>query len=203
MSNPLSNLDFSELKLDLLTLKAIEELLNYTESLIDPATPEAIASLHDLKKQIFQLKNQKNKLGSQMIPAGQSDLRQAFHAHRKEAKKISGTCSYLLLFYAAECGLKSIYLRRNNLSKTDKIQNQALLSKDGHNLDRWIKELKISANQVGATPHFHLANGGSSLDIQKAHQVWRYGVKIKVEDEKKLVEWLENICNYIKENINR
>ncbi|MEM1168182.1 MAG: hypothetical protein AAGJ08_03605 [Cyanobacteria bacterium P01_H01_bin.35] len=46
MSNPLSNLDLSELKLNSLTLKAIEDLLNYTESLIDPAkTPEAIASL--------------------------------------------------------------------------------------------------------------------------------------------------------------
>ncbi|MDJ0515214.1 MAG: hypothetical protein QNJ74_02815 [Trichodesmium sp. MO_231.B1] len=87
MSNPLSNLDFSELKLDLLTLKAIEDLLNYTESLIYPAqTPEAIASLYEFKKQIFQLKNQRKKLGSQMIPVGYSELQKAFHAHRKEAK---------------------------------------------------------------------------------------------------------------------
>lgn len=138
-----------------------------------------------------------------MIPAGQSDLRQAFHAHFKEAQKISGICSYLLLFYAAECGLKSIWLKRKKLLTTANIPDQALLSKDGHNLDRWIKELKISANQVGATPHFHLTKDGSILDITKAHQVWRYGIKIRPEDEKKLVEWLKNICNYIKDNINR
>ncbi|MEM1168181.1 MAG: hypothetical protein AAGJ08_03600 [Cyanobacteria bacterium P01_H01_bin.35] len=138
-----------------------------------------------------------------MIPVGYSDLKKAFHAHRKEAKKISGISYYLLLFYTAECGLKSLYLKGKKLSTTDKIQDQGLLSKDGHNLGRWVKELKIAAKEVGATPNFHLEKSGSILDIEKAHQVWRYGVKIKPEDEKKLVEWLENICNYIEENINR
>ncbi|NEP41070.1 MAG: hypothetical protein F6K35_18335 [Okeania sp. SIO2H7] len=62
MSDFLQNLDLFELKLDLPTLRAIAELLDYTESLIDPSQEqEAIAYLYDLKNQIFQLKSQKDR----------------------------------------------------------------------------------------------------------------------------------------------
>ena len=66
-----------------------------------------------------------------------------------------------------------------------------------------VKKINIPASKVSAKPHFHLAKGGSNLDIEKLHQVWRYGIKIKPEDEKKLIEWLEKVCNYIEENINQ
>ncbi len=50
MSDFLPNLDLSELSLDPQTLRAIAQLLDYTESVIDPSQkPEAIASLYDLK----------------------------------------------------------------------------------------------------------------------------------------------------------
>lgn len=62
MSKSLPNLDLSELNLDPQTLRAIEELLDYTESLIDPTQEAgAIASLYDLKNQIVQLKSQKGR----------------------------------------------------------------------------------------------------------------------------------------------
>ncbi|NEP82099.1 MAG: hypothetical protein F6K39_30520 [Okeania sp. SIO3B3] len=66
-----------------------------------------------------------------MIPAGLTNLRHAFYTHRQEARKISGISANLLLFYAAECGLKSIYLKQDKLLKTDQIQDQTLLSKAG------------------------------------------------------------------------
>jgi hypothetical protein len=79
-----------------------------------------------------------------------------------------------------------------------------LLFKYGHSLDIWVKELKISAKEVETAPNFHLDGDRSTiLDISKAHQVWRYGIKMEAEDEQKLVEWLQKICNWIKENINR
>ncbi|WP_293112989.1 hypothetical protein [Moorena sp. SIO4G3] len=144
-----------------------------------------------------------------MIPAGVSELKQAFHQHLAAHTSVTGPSSYLLLFYAAECGLKSIWLRRNNLRSTDKIQDRTLLIKDGHNLDRWRKELGIPASRFTAktqtknksTPSFHLASGGSSLDLEKAHQAWRYGLRIEKEDEEYLVNWLHQLCNWIKENI--
>jgi hypothetical protein len=145
-----------------------------------------------------------------IIPAGVSELRQAFHTHLGASSQTKGISSQLLLFYAAECGIKSIWLRRNKLKTINDIADQTLISQDGHNLDRWRKELKIPASQdnpaskVGRTPHFRLASGGSALDIEKAHQVWRYNIRMNPQDEKALVEWLESLCDYwIKENINR
>lgn len=68
------------------------------------------------------------------------------------------------------------------------------------NLDRWIKELKISAI-VGTPPHFRLDRGGSTLDIEKAHQAWRYNIRMNPQDQEALVQWLENLCNWIKGEI--
>ncbi len=81
-----------------------------------------------------------------ILPAGVSELRQAFH-------------------------------RRNKLKTINDIAEQTLISQDGHNLDRWIKELKISAI-AGTPPHFRLDRGGSSLDVEKAHQAWRYNIRM-------------------------
>ncbi|MEQ8958736.1 MAG: hypothetical protein RLP02_12560, partial [Coleofasciculus sp. C2-GNP5-27] len=115
-----------------------------------------------------------------MIPAGVSELEQAFKNHLAAVGETKGTASYLLLFYATECGLKRIWLRRNKLRTTNQIQDPTLLSQDGHNLDRWRKELKIPASdsQIKATPHFRLKRDGSNWDIEKAHQVWRYGIRM-------------------------
>ncbi|MEX6779947.1 hypothetical protein [Limnospira fusiformis] len=159
--------------------------------------PKAIAYLSPLKTKIVKMQ------GSQKIQVGVSDLRQAFHTHFQSAEQIKHISAYLLLFYAVECGLKSIFLKRNQLRTTAQIPDPTLLSESGHNLDRWVKELKISASTISQTPNFHLAKGGSTLNIEKAHQVWRYGIKIKPEDEKVLVEWLNSISQWIKENINR
>lgn len=206
MSDSPLDLDLFELNLDPQTVKAIAELLDYTESLIDPGQqPEAIASLYQLKNQVVQLKNQKGKTSSRMIIPSEKQLKHAFNTHLNTSKKISGTSSYLLLFYAVECGLKSIWLeRKKRYQNKYKNQDNSLLLKYGHTLELWVKELRISAKEVGEAPNFHLDGDRSTiLDISKAHQVWRYGIKIEAEDEQKLVEWLQNICNWIKENINR
>ena len=56
---------------------------------------------------------------------------------------------------------------------------------------------------IGKAPHFSQAKDGSDLDIEKAHQVWRYGIRMDSEKEKRVVEWLENVCHWVKEEINR
>ncbi|NEP25067.1 MAG: hypothetical protein F6K49_24695 [Moorea sp. SIO3I6] len=144
-----------------------------------------------------------------MIPAGVSQLKQAFHKHLAAHTSVTGSSSYLLLFYAAECGLKSICLRRNNLRSTKYFQDP--IKNYGHNLDMWCKELNINACKLTfktktenkSTPSFHLACGGSSRNIGAAHQAWRYGITIKTEDEEYLIDWLHQLCNWIEENINR
>jgi hypothetical protein len=139
------------------------------------------------------------------------ELEKAFTTHWGIVQNNHNQCSsfYLILFYAVECGLKSIWLDNNDLRGTDEIEEQTLITKDGHNFATWIKELGLPATIVGKChepgypkiPSFRLSRGGSSLDIGKAHQAWRYGVNMKREDEKKLVEWLKKVCISLEERI--
>lgn len=207
MSDSLPNIDLSGLGLDPSALNAIAGILNYTESLIDPAEkPEDIAFLYNLKNQIVLLKGEKSRIGNGRIDVGVSEFKHAFYVHIEAAGKLEGISKYLLLFYAVECGLKAVWLKQTKTRTTARIrdaQTLVLFKQNGHNLRKWVKKLNISTTKVGETPSFRLARGGSSLDIEKAHQSWRYGVAMNSRDERVLVEWLEKICDWIKENIKK
>ena len=138
-----------------------------------------------------------------MLPAGISELRQAFRVHLHAAQGNEGFSFHLLLFYAAECGLKTVWLRRNRLLRTERIPDQTLLRNDGHNLARWVKELRVPASVAQSVPSFRLATDGTAWDVEKAHQAWRYGVRIQQKDETALIAWLEQLCQWIKEEINQ
>lgn len=127
------------------------------------------------------------------IPAGTTELRSAFWQHvRKDPAS-----GHLLLFYAVECGLKSVYLRRNRLQRTDQIPPE--LQEKGHDLARWVKELRLPAAIVQAGVEFRLTRDGSRYRIEMAHQAWRYGVAMEEDDEAMLLEYLRNIQNWIQE----
>jgi hypothetical protein len=51
-------------------------------------------------------------------------------------------------------------------------------------------------------PKFKLRRDGEALEVTKAHEAWRYGALINSEDEKILVNWLEDVKTWIEENIN-
>jgi hypothetical protein len=146
-----------------------------------------------------------------MIHASDSDLRQAFHKHYSAVQETKEGCSYLLLFYAVECGLKSILLRRKRMTSTAQIQDSALLS---HDFAPLIKELRLPHSVVGdigytgeqsqpKLPNFRLHRDNSSWEMREAHQAWRYGIRVNSQDQKILIEWLEKVCIWIKENSNR
>lgn len=146
-----------------------------------------------------------------MIHASDSDLRQAFHKHYSAVRETKESCSYLLLFYSVECGLKSILMRRRKAISTAQIRDQSLLS---HNFAPLIKELRLPRSVVGdightddrsqpKLPNFRLHRDSSSWEMSEAHQAWRYSVRVNSEDQTILVEWLEKVCTWIKENNNR
>ncbi|MBW4491779.1 MAG: hypothetical protein KME26_01435 [Oscillatoria princeps RMCB-10] len=145
-----------------------------------------------------------------MIHASVKELRNAFYAHLAAYEKIKNHPgpSYLLLFYAAECGMKTIWLSRKSFKTTEQIFDETLLSGHGHNLETWrvkLIEIKLMEDSaVRKAPRFSLGRDKAKkaqFDIGKAHQAWRYGIGLNTEDEKDLVEWLNKICNWIKENI--
>jgi hypothetical protein len=135
-----------------------------------------------------------------MIPAGWSELAKAFRQHISIAKDGTSPSHNLLMFYAVECGLKSIYLQRNHFKTIEQIPDESL--QRSHDLARWVKELRLPASTTGKTRGFHLQRDrSSSWQVDMAHQAWRYGVAVEVSDEKALVDWLKRIQQWIEENI--
>jgi hypothetical protein len=188
-------INLSALNLDQTTLKAIERLLNHIEDLSNQRPHEVSTLLYKLKDEVVQLKSQKGNSDTNLIHASTAELKQAFYAHHNivKAQNNQSASFYLLIFYAVECGFKNIWLRRNGLNGTDQIQDKTLITKDGHNFATWIKELRLPATIVGKYPNFsnipsfRLSRDKSSWDVGKAHQAWRYGVELNIEDEKVLV----------------
>lgn len=143
-----------------------------------------------------------------MIHVSWKELQKAFRTHYSESKKIKeGISCNLLLFYAVECGLKSLYMKKLKLTSTAKIRDDTLLSKSGHDLSIWFKYLNITASEADkykltkSLDFFRLIRDGSQWQVEEAHQAWRYNVGMNPTDEKILVEWLKNICTWIEEKI--
>ena len=135
-----------------------------------------------------------------MIHAGTSELKKAFWHHKNSSEECTASSSYLLLFYAVECGLKSVYLHNKRLNTTDDISDTAL--RQSHDLSKWVKALSLPVSMTGANTSFHLNRDRQQLwEIRSAHEAWRYGVGIDKNDETRLVNWLKQVAKWIKENI--
>jgi len=83
----------------------------------------------------------------------------------------------LLLFYAVECGLKAVWLKRQNRALFDRED----IDRTGHNLRQVLKELKVGSN-LSLPENLRLqpviSNGAlqhRNGDIAILHQAWRYG----------------------------
>ncbi len=136
-----------------------------------------------------------------MIHAGFSELKKAFNGHSKNAEGGEDKSHYLLLFYAVESGLKSVYLREKRLNTTEKITDVNLLK--SHDLDLWVKELRLPAFVTGQNqrPRFQLKRDKESHAVARAHEAWRYYIEMVPRDQKTLTDWLKNIQGWIRENI--
>jgi hypothetical protein len=136
----------------------------------------------------------------QMIPAGMNELRSAFVQHKQNAGGMTSCSHNLVQFYAIECGIKWVYLRRNKINTTARIQNDLL--KATHDLWLFGKELKLPAATLGPVGAcFRLGRDRDSRwHYREAHQAWRYGVRIFGSDERALLEWLNRLQKWIEEN---
>lgn len=106
----------------------------------------------------------------------------------------------LLLFYAVECGLKAVWLKRKGrtLFEGDDIQ------RTGHDLRQVLKDLNVGAS-LSLSRNFQLkevfrgkkkiSRNGNFGDL---HQVWRYGGKCEEPTDhvceqqlQKVLEWIQ------------
>jgi hypothetical protein len=140
-----------------------------------------------------------------MIHAGFNELKRAFLVHSSASVDKDSISYNLLLFYAVESGLKAIYLNNTRLQTTNEIVDKKLWSGGGHDLNIWIKEIKMPASDIGHCRNFKLKRDKfqmtQSCSICHAHQAWRYSIEIDDNDQQELVRWLETIRNLIKEHI--
>jgi|ERR1017187_79245 hypothetical protein len=130
------------------------------------------------------------------IHAGFSDLKASHFRLSAAANNAKGPPAHLLLFYAAECGLKCAYLRRLNLRTTEQLGDV------DHDLGSLIKNLNISKSTLGSAPALHLSRRQNEpCNASSAHQAWRYGVRIDAVDEANFVTWLQKVCEVAKEHL--
>lgn len=137
------------------------------------------------------------------IPFTDRELRRAWRELSATAlpaeNKMRKNPHRLLLFYAVECGLKVVWLKRKNRTLFDGED----ISQTGHDLREILKSLKIGAN-LDLPDDLRLKtvkyNGSITLrtgDISILHQVWRYGGECQSPTDHECEKKLENILSWI------
>lgn len=101
----------------------------------------------------------------------------------------------LLLFYAAECLLKALYMRQNGLQNTDHATLAAGPARQFvHRLDSLIRAIKIPPKDLKPSPGDISLRGGGAINVDQLHQAWRYGEK--VAEHQPACAWLRAVIAY-------
>ncbi len=126
-------------------------------------------------------------------------LRQGSRAHFEGAgiDGLSPRSSAMLLFYAAECGLKALLMRVAALRDTSML-DPGLRS---HDLRRLAKDLNMPKEMwVEENLTMTVANGiGRTVHISDLHTVWRYGGVIPADEHRRAVQALSDMVKWCEE----
>jgi hypothetical protein len=105
----------------------------------------------------------------------------------------------LLLFYAVECGLKAVWLKRQNRNLFDR----ADIDRTGHDLRQVLKDLKVSS-QLSLPESLQLepatqnsAKVPRNGDISLLHQAWRYGGRCVLPTDQDCEQRLQQVLDWI------
>ncbi|NQF16368.1 hypothetical protein HPY31_21020 [Brevibacillus sp. HB1.3] len=141
-----------------------------------------------------------------MIHAKIHELKKVFTTHYSISRSVSEphikVSHKLLLFYAIECGLKVLLLKKIRGNTTEAFMlhsdlKDKLNGKNGHNI-------KYILNYLGYG-HFFLPNltclNGDAASPSEYNQVWRYGIEVDYEKEKKIIQELLDIVDWINRRI--
>ncbi|WP_435923505.1 hypothetical protein [Paenibacillus sp. DYY-L-2] len=139
-----------------------------------------------------------------MIPAKIHELKKTFFCHSsvyKSATEIR-VSHKLLLFYAVECGLKVLLLKKIRKTTTEAFLEHSELKvrmsgKNGHNIKYMLQFLGYS--------HFSLPNMECLNEKQASpseyNQVWRYGIQNSQERDNEIEQTLVEIVEWIEGRI--
>lgn len=106
----------------------------------------------------------------------------------------------LFLFYAAECGLKALYMDLHKLATTSAESSYARSARFfGHRLDDLIIQLRIPSSKISPRPPKLALRAGGIIQVLHLHEAWRYGEKVDAHSE--VVAWLDRIATHVKQEL--
>jgi hypothetical protein len=111
---------------------------------------------------------------------------------------VRGEGALLLRFYGVECLMKARYLSHQLATPygDSALIPNGTFGSTGHDLDAGRKALRAPAS-VPRAPTLRLRNGGRVVDVQQAHQVWRY--HIPHEGGEDMDKWLNTVIEWLEE----
>ncbi|GGP35315.1 hypothetical protein [Streptomyces sindenensis] len=130
-----------------------------------------------------------------MVDVGVSELRRSRDRLAKQGDAAEqagdGAISGLLLFYAAECGLKAEVLRWILRREDTSALPSDLRS---HNLRRLAKALNLQDPTPGQDPLRCRRHKDSTwIESHQLHEAWRYGAELCADDQKAALEALKSL----------
>jgi hypothetical protein len=106
----------------------------------------------------------------------------------------------LLLFYAAECMLKALYMMRFSLRSTSAENAKAKSARFyAHRLDNLLIALQTRNSDCPARPGVIQLKNGEPIDVGQLHEAWRYGEK--VDQQHGVIAWLGQVIAYAEARI--
>jgi hypothetical protein len=136
---------------------------------------------------------------SKSIPVTRRELRRAWEQLRQAASVTPRQAPHLLLvFYAVECGLKAVWLRRQAAELLD-VEEIAHLK---HDLNGLLNELRVGhplaplRTPVTLTP-LKTPNRTRGGGVEVLHQAWSYGVDVQDPNEASIAQQLDELNRWI------
>jgi hypothetical protein len=128
-----------------------------------------------------------------------------FQAYKKASPPIHNA-HRLLLFYAIECGLKAILMKRQGAELTSDCED---IARAQHDIDRLLQllgaESALELNKTFSLPSLTSSQGKPqqrSVHKGKINQVWRYGGEFINNDSKVIEDKLLMISQWIMQELN-
>lgn len=139
-----------------------------------------------------------------MICFTDRELQNACRQNKKAAQVEKLTNAHrLLLFYAVECGLKAVLLKRQRRDRTDLCTD---LTDIQHNINKLLDRLGAGGglklpDQLGMKPL--KKNEERKFSCGEINQMWRYGGYCETIEDSELEKKLLNILNWIEQELGK
>lgn len=139
-----------------------------------------------------------------MIEAKRQELKKSFKVHYSKymeglnSQRETNKTEKLVLFYAIECGVKALLLKKINKNTTKAfgehiIYKNKLSGSNGHNIKYILQQLDYKSVKL---PNI-ICNNGESARCHEYNQIWRYGIECDNAIEKSIEKEMVQIASWL------